>query len=219
MPVRLPDRLPCGGGDGCGCDVRPKGRRERKDGPGFELVIVQCVAHRRCFTLYPIGWVPYGRTAQVPAPAAPCDATEASQGPAWGETAFGVVPRWLEVAVDRDLASDRRTRTRLVALSARWLGLSGTVADAEYASSLLSGRLAVWIAARAAYQAAPRWRSRAEAVDGALSAIADSDDLWQRMLRVGHWMGACGPAWLVDVSTGAIVPLVPTGERTSPRAG
>lgn len=198
--------------------MRPKGHRERKCGPDFKLLVVQCKAHGACFTLYPVGWVPYGRMAIAPSPPARSDVAETSSGLAWDDTAFGVVPRWLASSTDNELSSYRRTRTRQVASSAQWLGLTGTVADAEFASAILSRHLAVWTDAREAYQSATRWRSRAATVERALSVIVDSVDLWRRMLRVGHRMGACGPGWWVDVSTGALVPLVPAGERTALRA-
>jgi len=41
-------------------------QRERKAGPQIPLTVVQCQTHRRAFTLYPLGHVPYGRLAVAP---------------------------------------------------------------------------------------------------------------------------------------------------------
>ena len=37
--------------------------RERKTGPQIPVTVVQCRTHRRAFTIYPLGHVPYGRLA------------------------------------------------------------------------------------------------------------------------------------------------------------
>src|SRR4051812_12975097 len=41
-------------------------RRDRKTGPLFGLTVARCGPHRRAFTLYPPGHVPYGRVAIAP---------------------------------------------------------------------------------------------------------------------------------------------------------
>ena len=41
-------------------------RRERKTGPQIAVTVLQCRTHRRAFTLYPLGHVPYGRLAVAP---------------------------------------------------------------------------------------------------------------------------------------------------------
>src|SRR4051812_6888897 len=40
--------------------------RERKAGPQIPVTVAQCRTHRRAFTLYPLGHVPYGRLAVAP---------------------------------------------------------------------------------------------------------------------------------------------------------
>jgi hypothetical protein len=40
--------------------------RERKAGPQIQVTVAQCRTHRRAFTLYPLGHVPYGRLAVAP---------------------------------------------------------------------------------------------------------------------------------------------------------
>lgn len=37
-------------------------RRTRKCGPGYALDVLSCGNHSCCFTIYPTGWVPFGRS-------------------------------------------------------------------------------------------------------------------------------------------------------------
>jgi hypothetical protein len=53
-------------GQGAQCVVRVHHRRERKTGPEHALVVAECLTHGAAFTLYPPGFVPYGRAAIVP---------------------------------------------------------------------------------------------------------------------------------------------------------
>ncbi len=48
------------------CELREHCFRDRKTGPRFALRIFHCVTHRRYFTVYPPGHVPYGRQAMAP---------------------------------------------------------------------------------------------------------------------------------------------------------
>jgi hypothetical protein len=48
------------------CDLRAHHWRDRKTGPRFALLIVECRTHGAAFTLYPPGQVPYGRCPIVP---------------------------------------------------------------------------------------------------------------------------------------------------------
>jgi hypothetical protein len=40
--------------------------RDRKTGPRIPVTVLQCRTHRRAFTLYPLGHIPYGRMAVAP---------------------------------------------------------------------------------------------------------------------------------------------------------
>jgi len=48
------------------CTLVVHHRRERKTGPQIPVTVLQCRTHRRAFTLYPLGHVPYGRLAIAP---------------------------------------------------------------------------------------------------------------------------------------------------------
>jgi hypothetical protein len=40
--------------------------RERKAGPQIPVIVAQCRTHRRAFTLYPLGHIPYERLVVAP---------------------------------------------------------------------------------------------------------------------------------------------------------
>lgn len=43
------------------CKFHIKDYRSRDVGPRHLLVVLKCVVHIICFTVYPLGWIPYGR--------------------------------------------------------------------------------------------------------------------------------------------------------------
>ena len=47
------------------CQLKFKGWRHRKCGPGFPLSIWKCTEDKASFTIYPPGWEPYGREASL----------------------------------------------------------------------------------------------------------------------------------------------------------
>jgi hypothetical protein len=48
------------------CDLIVHHWRARKTGPQIPVMVAQCRTHRRGFTIYPLGHVPYGRLAVAP---------------------------------------------------------------------------------------------------------------------------------------------------------
>lgn len=66
QPLVLPTRCLCADGDEPGCRIAVHHFRERKTGPAFPVVVLECKVHRQAFTLYPLGHVPYGRVAVAP---------------------------------------------------------------------------------------------------------------------------------------------------------
>lgn len=44
-----------------GCKFHVERWRDRRKGPGFKLLVLYCLNHSGSFTLYPPGWMPYGR--------------------------------------------------------------------------------------------------------------------------------------------------------------
>lgn len=183
--------------DGCErgpCRIWLRHWRTRKTGPEFPLVVVACRTHRVAFTLYPPGYVPYGRVAMAPVDAAGrlLEAPEAVDATledraldvadddrwrphppplAWGTTLFGAA---------RDAADGLpwprcnsigpgcwRTQGRWVVLGATILGLTGTL-DEEGGAAANTDLLGVSELSRrdaaAAFAAAPGYQSRGRAV-------------------------------------------------------
>jgi hypothetical protein len=48
------------------CATTPNGFRARKTGPRFPIQVMTCHTHGRSFTVYPMGFVPYGRVREAP---------------------------------------------------------------------------------------------------------------------------------------------------------
>jgi hypothetical protein len=48
------------------CRIRAHDWRNRKTGPSVSLRVLKCLTHARAFTVYPPGYVPYGRQSWLP---------------------------------------------------------------------------------------------------------------------------------------------------------
>jgi len=55
------------------CEIKRNGFRSRKTGPGYPLQIMKCKSHGSFFTVYPPGFVPYGRQRIAPVAAGGCE--------------------------------------------------------------------------------------------------------------------------------------------------
>lgn len=79
------------------CALTVNHLRERKTGPEIAIAVLRCGTHRRAFTVYPFGHIPYGRVAVAPV-ALDGEMLFSRQGgaqpdgkerPAWEATLFG----------------------------------------------------------------------------------------------------------------------------------
>lgn len=201
--------------DGVPCRIESKQTRLRKAGPDFALSEVVCRVHRKHFTLYPPGWVPYARSAVAPAPGGrpsptvsavtevvPVAGDQADVESAWATTAFAV-------AVKRGpIRGERRTASRRLALAAAVLGLSTEPALGQTVAGVLAVDLAVHLEQRTAYGRATRFAERAAAVRATLCALPRGPDLWLRVLCAGYRAGVWGQVRQVAAQRG-LVPLFP----------
>lgn len=64
-PLGIIDRCPLAR-DGERCRIRQHDWRNRKTGPSVALRVLKCMSHHRAFTVYPPGYVPYGRQSWIP---------------------------------------------------------------------------------------------------------------------------------------------------------
>lgn len=133
------------GEDGSQCAVGRHDVRQRKSGPGHALVVCRCRAHGVFFTVYPPGYVPYGRVAVI----AEDSEGRAIGGEALGTTVFGAA---LEASARTERRRmQRRTMQRRLSVCAAMLGLwpalSEPVRD-QIADALWLPRLAARASAR-----------------------------------------------------------------------
>lgn len=191
IEVELPEMAPCGA-DGQACCIRKHSVRVRKMGINHPLVVVRCVTHGRCWTLYPLGFAPFLR--------APLTSTAG-----WMHTLFAAVllaasgqPAWpRQQRPAADPAPWWRTQTRHIARAALILGLL----EADDAPALMLGvPLHTVHKAIAAFKAATGFRDRARAIASILDG-ADTLDRERRLRRAAQRVGALGRAWEVDGCT------------------
>ena len=200
--------------------------RQRTTGPCFPLTVIRCQTHRRGFTLYPPGHVPYGRRAV--APVAPDGsplakqarqnaerfrgtlfdgALDAADGRAWHREHAGPTDCWwnsqlrgLEVA------------TRLVGVAAENDdGAREQLAELLDVDTLLLREQAQQLRHGAGY------RKRGQAVRAVLDALPRSALLPDRLLECGYQIGQWGAPyrWLADT---AVLVRMPFRAAGTPRA-
>lgn len=206
----LPSHCPFAAADE-DCRVGVHHWRIRKHGPGFPLAVARCRVHGRAFTLYPAGWVPYGRLAIVPAK------LDGGRAEGWDETVFALALevaaggpwRW-SVGPDRDPLSYSGEYAHLNAC-ARLLGFHPDQ-DLEKRHSIGEVLcLPTVLLVSLARPARPLYLARARAVKRALEGLREPVD-WQALLVAGHLAGLWGrPLWL---DRGHLVPLAFRGTRT-----
>jgi hypothetical protein len=171
------------------------------------LAVVRCRAHGQSFTIYPQGFVPYGRQRlprqraeieSAPALLAVDDRAdpEVARWPDWAD-ADGVEPGWAS------------TQWRQIGRWGQWLGLSGSGSEA------LGQRVAAVLGVPQHEHAAGRVRygeggdrSRSQAVLSVLAAVGRAGRVLVRLLRAGHLVGLLGRAFRVD-GLRRLWPLVP----------
>jgi hypothetical protein len=161
------------------CVIRLDHWRERKTGPEHPVVVMRCIPHGYAFTLYPPGFVPYGRVAVAPVDSQgqplsqatdDFDLPDVAAQLAWQSTVFGAAQDaaqgkpWPRTDQDRTGAAGTwRSQGRRISLVASLLALT-----ADGTSSLFVGPLGVSALsqreARQVYRAAPGYRARGGAI-------------------------------------------------------
>jgi len=202
----IPGEGPCRDpGDGP-CRLVTDHWRERTTGPGFPLLVMRCLTHRRGFTLYPHGHVPYGREAI--APVAP-DGASSGTGP--GRFVGTVFEAAVDASRGRPWPRERRdgghawwpTMWHRLAQAEVWLGVSPELGEKlreRRAADLEADLLPLTEGARG-IEAAPGYRSRGRAVVKVLGELPADRSLLYRLLRAGHAAGLFGEP-LVPVRPG-----------------
>jgi hypothetical protein len=177
--------------------------RERKAGPQIPVTVVQCRTHRRAFTLYPLGHVPYGRLAVAPVTldgqvVLSTERTPTAgdrRSPAWRTTQFGAA---FAAADDPTVKlTDRRwwaTQTaEQLARSAALLGIHPglPVPDADAIAFRLEVPRLVLRQAADAYAHARGRAARGRVLVDVLDRLGADACLLDRILAAG----ACAGCW------------------------
>jgi len=222
----IPSEGVCAGQDTHPCKLAIDHRRERSTGPGFALTVMRCRPHKRAFTLYPPGHVPYGRVAVVAvapdgSPIRDGDRTERFEGTlfaasldaaetrAWHREHIGSTGRWWG------------TQLRRLKLAARLLALAPGVASRcrERVADILGlGGLLLSEQAQQ-FRGARGYQQRGSAVRRVLDALPLSRFLPERLVECGTLAGCWGPAyrWLPQSATLHRQPFRATGTEHPPR--
>ena len=194
----MPDHCPAGA-DGSMCCVKGHSRRDRATGPCHELVVAKCATHEVFFTLYPMGFEPYGRS-KVASERGRCEGWRATIFEAAAVAAAGD-PAWPR---DFDGGPGWWTQRRHIERAAGRMGLMSPIREAESIAETLGVGMTVHAQARGEYKVATGFRSRARAVLSVLDAMP-TDGVLERVLGAGHLAG--GPAPWIWTRHGYITPF------------
>jgi hypothetical protein len=201
--AEIPGCCLAGGDD---CHIRVHHHRPRKTGPRFPLCVVECVTHHRIFTLYPPGYVPYGRVAIAPvgSDGVPL-ADDAEEGDAWERTLFRALqdaargiawPRRLEPGDGERGLETWRTQGRRIRLAASLLGVLAEPERAQPAVAATLGIPTLTLRDAAMGFLSPGWRrytGRGRALQRSHRMLAD-DRVLERLLAASVLVAQSGTA-------------------------
>jgi hypothetical protein len=194
LVAELPAHCP-GHGTSDGCRVVARFRRSRGQGPAHALVVAHCREHERSFTLYPPGWVPYGRRPTcVVTPAGYAVRSESVAGTMLAAAKDAEAGRlWPRSGAALD-ANVHRTQGRQLVLASLLLGVCPSLAEAvrEALAACLGVPLLVLHEARRRYDASRSWRARAGAVMAVVRRLGPRRQLPELWSRAGHIAGLWG---------------------------
>ncbi len=200
----------CANQDHHPCKLNVNHRRERSTGPCFPLTVLRCRPHKRSFTLYPPGHVPYGRIAIAPvAPdASPIRGKEvaeryrgtlfeasldAAERKPWHREHAGSTDRWWG------------TQLRRLALAAQLLALAPGVASRrrEEVAEIVGVDLLLLREQAQKMLHAQGYQQRGAAVLEVLDAVPQGSFLPERLLECGYLAGCWGAPhrWLPQSAT------------------
>jgi hypothetical protein len=217
----IPDRCnDVGAGGSSPCDLRAHDWRDRKTGPQFPVLVLECRTHGCAFTLYPPGHVPYGRRAIAPVdlegrPLRQVDEGSLERGLAWEVTIVGAAldacsgEPWPRCKDDwTGAVGSWRTQGRYLGQLAEIFGLIGA------RDRPLVGPLGITALghreATATYVGAKGYQARGRAVRMIVGELQDARcDLLDLILAAGLAAGRWGQASRLDVGTGRLRIVVP----------
>ena len=198
LPTRCPFAEP--GEDDCRLGVHH--RRERKTGPCSRLDVVRCATHRgQCFTLYPAGHFPYGRTALARCSVAGSLLLEAETGQlTWDGTVLEAAQQaesghiWPAHSA-ADSPAVRRSQGRRLEVAGRLLGVHPETSDGEREQIATRLGLPTMSLRSAAARWSVRWCMRGAAITSVLAALTVDASLLDRLLSAGYVAGLWSRPW------------------------
>lgn len=189
----LPTVGPCRDWDERACSVCCDHDRDRKTGPDFPLIVVRCTTHKKGFTIYPPGYVPYGR--QPMAPVAPDGSLVSTTNGAqrfvgtYFDAALDAAQQraWPHESIEGSLMPRFPSQVRHLTHSALLLGiqpgLHGNLRD-EIAQILLVGGQRLHDSA-ARIERQPGYFGLGQAICGVLDALVPTTSLFERLAEAG----------------------------------
>jgi hypothetical protein len=182
------------------CQIVVEHWRPRKTGPEHPVLVVSCRDHRRAFTLYPCGHVPYGRVAVAPVRE---DGTPVSNAN-WSATVFDAALDARESNLwqrerpedNREISNkSRRTQGRWLDRSASLLGLRR--AGAMNTQSLIADRFGLstldLLETQRLLEDKRRTQDRGESITLLLAKITIRASILDAILIAGALAGEWGP--------------------------
>lgn len=228
LQAERPSSCPDHNADEVACRVLVNHYRVRKTGPKFPLLVAMCRTHRKAFTVYPPGHVPYGRVPlahlapdggevqrQHDAPAARTRAGtlfEAAQDAAAGR-------RWARSELLEEVGPWWNTQVRQVAVTVKLMGLSPELSESErekMATALGVPLFDLLVGAKSIAES-PGYRSRGAAVLSVLELVPQTACTIDRLLVAGHLGGLWGALHRWDATIGCLrTPAMPMNARRGP---
>ena len=172
--------------DANSCQITVKSRRLRKCGPNFPLVVFSCSFHKICFTVYPPGWVPFGRK--------PWESIneDGSSSENESDTYFSAIfdmsdaQRWPEEACEN--SSTRRTQERQILSICRLFSLGIETEKSRYETAELLAVDHIFLADVAnGIREGPSMMSKSKGVRTILEIlIQEKKNIFEKILLLGH---------------------------------
>lgn len=170
--------------------------RVRKTGPCIALAVARCRTHAVAFTLYPPGYVPYGRVRVMPVDLAGRAVWTPSGSRSWAGTLWEAASdaadakRWPKEGTE---PTSRRTQGRRLEQASTLLGLSLWL-DASMRERLGAAldvpTLTLVKVCKTSLHAGGSWTERGAMIVAVLERVREP----RRLLAAGHVVGLWGPA-------------------------
>jgi hypothetical protein len=194
LVAALPSHCP-GSSGGEACRVTPHHRRARSQGPEHALVVAHCHEHGRSFTLYPPGWVPYGRRALCRVTPGGCPVrSDSVDGTLLGATEDAAAGKLWPRSSAGPNQGVQRTQGRLLACASQKLGVSPALGERirEAIATCLGVPLLVLHEACRSYARVRSWRERGRVLMEVLRRIGARRQLPELWSRAGYVAGLWG---------------------------